>query len=290
MNLLGKIFVVLILVMSLLFLGFSVAVYATHKNWKAVVLRPRDQVKPGEPVGLKYELEDARAKAKELQDQLTKLQQATQTEDNSRRAQLARLETAKAELKKEYDLMVEQLAKLTEGQRRATEAAQVAQALLDEKLKEIDGLRQEIAETHEARDTAFKQSVALTDKLHEAEGELSRLIASSQGLAKQMAQMRSVAERKGVDINEPADNVPPKVDGIVLASNANGLVEISIGGDDGLRRGHQAYVYRKQKGENRPIAKIEVVEVRPDKSVAKVIPEFRLAPIARNDLVATRLN
>lgn len=290
MNLLGKIFVVLILVMSILFLGFSVAVYATHKNWKAVVLRPRDQVKPGEPMGLKYELEDAKAKAKELQDQLTKLQQANQTEDNSRRAQLARLETEKAVVTKERDQLTEERAKLTEGQRRSTEAAQVAQALLDEKLKESDGLRQEIAETHEARDTAFKQAVALTDKLHEAEGEEARLKASNQGLVKQMAQMRGVAERKGIDINEPADNIPPKVDGIVLASNADGLVEISIGGDDGLRKGHQAYVYRKQKGENRPIAKIEVVDVRPDKSVARVIPEFRLAPIARNDLVATRLN
>lgn len=290
MNLLGKIFVVLILVMSLLFLGFSVAVYATHKNWKSVVLNPRDKVKPGEPVGLKYELEDAKAKAKELQDQLTKLQQAVQTEDNARRAQLARLETAKAELKKEYDLLVEQLAKLTEGQRRATEAAQVAQALLAEKLKEIDEARTEIAETHEARDTAFKEAVALTDKLHEAEGELARLTASSQNLIKQVAAYRASAEKLGVDINAPTDNVPPKVDGIVLASNANGLVEISIGGDDGLRKGHQAYVYRKQKGENRPIAKIEVVNVWPDKSVAKVIPEFRLAPIARNDLVATRLN
>ncbi|HVA45739.1 MAG TPA: hypothetical protein VNH11_05070 [Pirellulales bacterium] len=290
MNLLGKIFVVLILVMSLLFLGFSVAVYATHKNWKAVALRPRDQAKPGEPMGLKYELEDAKFKADGLQAQLKKLQEATQTEDNSRRAQLARLETTKAELKKEYDQLVEQLAKLTEGQRRATEAAQVAQELLSAKLEEIDKARQEIAETHEARDTAFKEAVALTDKLHEAEGERDRLTASTRTLVRQMAQMRDIAARKGIDINEPADNLPPKVDGIVLASNADGLVEISIGGDDGLRKGHQAYVYRKQKGESRPIAKIEVVEVRPDKSVAKVIPEFRLAPIARNDLVATRLN
>ena len=36
MNWLGKVFVVVILIMSLVFMGLSMAVYATHKNWKQV--------------------------------------------------------------------------------------------------------------------------------------------------------------------------------------------------------------------------------------------------------------
>ena len=36
MNWLGKVFVVVILIMSLVFMGLSMAVYATHKNWKTV--------------------------------------------------------------------------------------------------------------------------------------------------------------------------------------------------------------------------------------------------------------
>ncbi|HVX14687.1 MAG TPA: hypothetical protein VHC22_26095 [Pirellulales bacterium] len=290
MNLLGRIFVVLILVMSLLFLGFSVAVYATHKNWKAVVLRPREEAKAGQPAGLKFQLEDARAKVKELESQLAKLKESVQTEDQARRAQLAKLETTRAELKKEYDQQVLELAGLKEGERRAVEAAQVAQELLDNKLKEIDQLRSDIAQAFEDRDSRFKEAVALTDKLHEAEGELGRLKASTQTLVRQVALYRTSAEKVGVDINAPTDNIPPKVDGIVLAARANGLVEISIGSDDGLRKGHQAYIFRQQKGESKPVAKIEVVEVTPDKSVGKVIPAFRLGPIERNDRVATRLN
>ena len=38
MNLVGKIFVVLILVMSVLFMAFAMAVYATHRNWREVVV------------------------------------------------------------------------------------------------------------------------------------------------------------------------------------------------------------------------------------------------------------
>ena len=40
MNLLGKIFVVLIIVMSLVFMTLALAVYATHKNWKDIVEGP----------------------------------------------------------------------------------------------------------------------------------------------------------------------------------------------------------------------------------------------------------
>ena len=290
MNLLGRIFVVLILVMSLLFLGFSLAVYATHKNWKAVVLRPREEAKPGQPAGLKWQLEDERAKVKALQDQLAKLQQAVQTEDQARRAQLAKLETTRAELKKEYDQQLLELAGLKEGERRAVEAAQVAQETLDNKLKQIDELQENIKTAYEDRDSKFKESVALTDKLHEAEGELARLKSNTQTLVRQVALYRDSAEKQGIDINAPTDNIPPKLDGIVLAARSNGLVEISLGSDDGLRKGHQAYIYRQQKGQSKPVAKIEVVEVTPDKSVGKVIPEFRLGPIERNDRVATRLN
>lgn len=290
MNLLGKIFVVLILVMSLVFLGFSVAVYATHKNWKAVIFRPQTDVKPGEALGLKPQLDEAKAKIANLQAQLAKLQQSVQTEDQARRAQLAKLETSRAELKKEYDQQVLELAGLKEGERKAVEAAQVAQELLDSKLKEIDQLRADIAQAFDDRDATFKQAVALTDQLHEKMGEAERLKANAQTLAKDVARYRESASKLGVDINAPTDNIPPKLDGVVLAARANGLVEISLGSDDGLRKGHLAYIYRKQKGQSKPVAKIEVVEVTPDKSVGKVIPEFRLGPIERDDRVATRLN
>ena len=35
MTLLGKIFTVLIMVMSVVFMSFSIVVYATHTNWKS---------------------------------------------------------------------------------------------------------------------------------------------------------------------------------------------------------------------------------------------------------------
>ena len=46
MNWLGKVFVVVILIMSLVFMGLSMAVYATHKNWKTVAKRSTSKFAP----------------------------------------------------------------------------------------------------------------------------------------------------------------------------------------------------------------------------------------------------
>jgi len=49
MNLVGKIFIIVILVMSVLFMAFAMAVYATHRNWREAVLN--EQAAPGKPLG-----------------------------------------------------------------------------------------------------------------------------------------------------------------------------------------------------------------------------------------------
>ena len=46
MNLLGKIFIVAIMIMSVVFMTLALMVYATHKNWKDVVERPHRSADP----------------------------------------------------------------------------------------------------------------------------------------------------------------------------------------------------------------------------------------------------
>ena len=45
MTLLGKIFTVLIMIMSVMFMGVSIIVYATHTNWREKSLALADKVK-----------------------------------------------------------------------------------------------------------------------------------------------------------------------------------------------------------------------------------------------------
>ena len=70
-----------------------------------------------------------------------------------------------------------------------------------------------------------------------------------------------------------------------LIGAGNGLVEVSLGSDDGLQAHQEALIYRGEKF----IAKIEIVQTTPDKSVGKVIPSYKKGPIERDDRVVTKL-
>ena len=77
MNLVGKIFVVLIFVMSLVFMAFAMAVYATHRNWREEVTRPRERSAAGKELGLQYQLDERQGGKQELEESVGDGQQAT---------------------------------------------------------------------------------------------------------------------------------------------------------------------------------------------------------------------
>jgi multidrug efflux pump subunit AcrA (membrane-fusion protein) len=257
-----------------------VAVYATHKNWMDAVNRP--EASEGKPLGLKPQLAGAQAREKQLHDELDALKNETKSLEVERLASLKSLQSILDELRRERDDLKNNEAALNQSQRQAVLATQNAQNMLDAALAQIDKLRTDISESYAERDKTFKDSVALTDKLIESESEVERLKA-------RMAALKMASEKLGVNINAPVDNIPPKLDGIVLASGSNGLVEISLGSDDGVQRGHEAFISRNQGGESKFVAKIEIVKTTPDKSVGKVIPSYRKGPVERGDRVVTKL-
>ena len=97
MNLVGKIFTVLIFVMSLVFASFAVAVYATHKNWKERVDNPKAVT--GKPLGLKFQLQEREAKNQNLREERDKVKRELENEEEARRQAVAKLETERNELK-----------------------------------------------------------------------------------------------------------------------------------------------------------------------------------------------
>ena len=196
MNRWGKILVGAILVMSVMFMAASVAVFYTHQNWYQIIYRKPGEVKPGEELGLKAQLEEAKKRVDVLKKQYETIQNTVQIEELDRRARLAKSEREKAYLNAIYEEMVKELLALKESERSNLEGAQVAQEALAEKIKAIEQLRAETAQTVNERDAAFAESVGLTDKVHEREAELTRAKASTSMLHRQLA---------------PAGNSPAKV-------------------------------------------------------------------------------
>ena len=89
MNLIGKIFVVLIFVMSLVFMSFAVAVYGTHQNWKVEAAKRRRpwSTRPA-------------ASCKRPRTKKTQLEADIAKEAVAKRQALAKLETERDELQK----------------------------------------------------------------------------------------------------------------------------------------------------------------------------------------------
>lgn len=89
--------------------------------------------------------------------------------------------------------------------------------------------------------------------------------------------------------DQAATHAQLQAGGVVLDARANGLIEVSLGSDHGLHKGDEVYIYRSPVGKNKPLARIAVVEVTPDKSVGKVLPQFGLVPIEKGDHVVLPL-
>ena len=90
---------------------------------------------------------------------------------------------------------------------------------------------------------------------------------------------------------EPAlyKDVPPVVDGVVRAVTGDGLMEISIGSDDGLLKGHKLEVYRQSAGRNTYVGRIEVVKTAYDRSVCKTLPSFMKSAVQEGDSVTSKI-
>lgn len=277
MNLVGKILIVVILVMSLVFMTMSLMVYATHHNWQAKATQ------------LQTTLDQERTQRQQLVDTKTRVETTLASEQAARAQQVAKLETEKAAIQAERDQLLKEEAQLKQDLREAVASVQAAQAMLDSKLKEVEQLRTDINDQIRERNEQFAQVVQKTDELNQATNELTRLKDTNVRLSQQMAHAKLVLERNNLRLESPVDGVPPPVDGIVLASSPNGLVELSLGSDDGLERGHKLVVFRRSAAGSTYLGQVEVVTTQPDRAVARILQESRRGNIERDDRVATRI-
>jgi flagellar biosynthesis GTPase FlhF len=281
MNLVGRIFIVLILVISIVFMAVAMAVYATHKNWRDAVVAPE--------VGLLARLDKAKAENRALADEAAKAKQQYEADKAAKEQALAKatseLKQARGELK---DLQAKE-ADLEKSERQAVAAMNATQGNAMAYHKEVQGQRTVVEEAHKDRDAHFKEVVRLTDKLHEAENEKELLRKQTNDLAQDMAKAETVLRRFGLDKNKDYSNVPPTVDGLVTATVGSGLVEISIGSDEGLMKGHKLEVYRLGAGQNTYVGRIEVVRTEPSRAVCRIDPKFQNSSMMVGDRVASKI-
>lgn len=276
MTLLGKFLSTFIFILSVAFMVLSLAVNASHRNWRDAVLDPS--------TGLKKQIEVISRTNQQLTDDRQRTQAALDREQAARRTALAALQTQLDQMEqvlRTSEATVQQLeAKSTELAQTDRSRAEELQRLTEETRK----LRDQIRTEQEDRDSLFAETLKMTDQMNLLRGSLQGQIERNEQLAAQLGRYREVVEMKGIDVNEPLDGAPPDRNGTVLVVNRPlDMVEVSIGYDDGLRDGHMLDVTRS----GRYVGRLRIRKTEPNRSVAEIMKDFNQSPIQEGDRVDT---
>lgn len=281
MTLLGKSFSVVILILSAIFMVLALAVNASHRNWRDVVLTGIN----GQP-GLKSQIESITRENTQLRDSKDRIQADLNREQAARRTALAALQTQLDQLQ---DVL--QSSEQTVGDQSAqitvlTQTDLSRAEELERLTKENVTLRRQIRTEQQDRDTLFTETLTLTDQMNTLRGFKQELEVRNQQLIAQATRYKEVMTSKGIDVNEPLDGAPPDRNGNILQiDRPSSLVLVSIGYDEGLRKGHLLEVTR----DGRYMGKLKVRNTEPDRSVAEILDDYSEGILQEGDRVDTTI-
>lgn len=275
MTLIGKIFTMLILVMSIVFMSFAVMVFATHKNWKQQALE------------LKQQLQDAYATNSALRGELDSASLVLAEHQAARRQALATLQSQLEQSTTELANTQSELAKLQTAHTEVVQKLAVAQQSLEKFGQDNEALRTDIVTIQKDRDDKLTRVTTLADQVNQAQVKLQQLEERRDQLVSQIAFQKLTLEQNGIDMNAPLPtSLERRVDGVITAVSDKNLVELSIGVDDGVSVGNTLEVFR----DNKYLGKVVVTKVTANRSVARIDPNFQQAPIRKGDRVASKIS
>lgn len=276
MNLVGKIFVSLIAIMSIVFFSLTLVLYAQHKNWK----------------------EDSSAK----QEQITKLQKDQSTLSAQKKALETQIETDRVayeqtisalrdveqELKIQNDQLTEKEKDMERDLQQRLDVIAANNATIKDYQVNIETITKDLAAAQEQRAGYLQNLADAINRMHELAAIRGDLEQKNLELTQEFDKAKAVLNMNGLEPNPELydKTLPFQVKGKIQAvqEGPRGLIMITLGSDDGLKRGHQLEVAR----DSSYLGKIEVVTVEPHRAVCRVLPEFRQGTMKEGDDVASK--
>ena len=277
MRLIGQMLTLLIFVMSIVFMAFAVMVFATHKTWKEEITSPN---------GYQAQVQRLRTENDNLKKEIGEKNGQYAAEQAARAFALGALQSKLSQVEQQNQQQNALLAQL-QSESTAKTAMLATTAQNESKLQaEVELQRELITKTREEADTLFLSVVKLTDDINQAKG-LERILSErNESMLTQYAALKLVADKKGITPFTLVEEIPPPVDAVVTAIGEKDLIEISIGSDDGVHSGHAMEAFRGTTY----LGRVVILKTQPNKSIAKILPELRKAPIKKGDRVTTRLS
>ncbi|MDO5552260.1 MAG: hypothetical protein Q4G68_00735 [Planctomycetia bacterium] len=273
MNLIGKIFVGLIAFMSLVFLTFSVVLYASHKNWKANAATIEAKIKPAEDKKL------------QLADEKAALIKTITEEKDAYQRTVAALKTKADSLAVTGTQLEEKNSELESDIRARTVVLTANNETISELSTNIESLSSELAAAQQDRAEYLRKLAEAVSTMHENAAEIGDLQKKNADLEADFQKAKAVLDMNKLDAapelydTKPAFPIDATVEAVKLGPKP--LVMITAGEDSGLKPKHTLEVYR----ESTYLGRIEVVTVEPGRAVCQVLPQFQQGEIKEGDRV-----
>jgi len=288
MSFVGKILVVVQLVLSVLFMALAGAVFSVHTNWKT-----------------KYETQ-----AKTLQGAQSDVTNIRSEMDTVKQASQKAVEDAKAQvgvLSEQVQNQATELAALKKKNNEDQQELQTQVALAETKAREAT-FRTTESEEQRASNRALQTALDdLAAKLRQNEDDKFGLQVNFDKLKDQYnsgleetAFLKKIVKRNGLETDPRAaaklSDPPPPVDGLVKSvrtdrTSSPKYIEITVGSDDGLLKGHVLDVIRSGVDGKDPqyLGKVRVISITPNGAVCEVLSKSKNGIIEVGDNVTTKL-
>ncbi|WP_237229139.1 hypothetical protein [Rubinisphaera sp. JC750] len=289
MSLIGKFFVVMQILLSVTFMGFAVAVFTYQTDWKAKA-DTEQQAK-----------QQAQAEVQNLQTEFDKYKTDTTTALQEAQDVAERTEAANTALQRQLEDRNREYERIANDLQSQTTLAEVTENEASARVAEAMAQRTVNTELHAKLKEAKDQLRNAEDEIHGLGVEKDNLIVRNRQLTEELGFLRKVVRNNNLETDPrvyAAQNDPPPIlEGMVInaAENAKGsvdLVEISLGSDDGLVKGHKLFVFRSglQSDEDaKYLGQIELVFVDSDHAVGTVIEKAKSGIIKKGDNVTSKL-
>jgi len=284
MNIIGKIFLFAVFVMSLMLMTFAGVIYVTHEQFKDDIYRKPEDCLPGQARGYVFQIEDAEKERARLEAQITQLQQKVAESEQARDQVIAKLQSAVVQKDTELRDLRDKRAQLEQSQQESVALLEKATEDLRTAREMVGNLQQQMATQQAKVDTEVGRAAELSAKLAETRAFLEIAEERKAQLERQVANARLLLQQHNLDVDSLTSDRVPTLDGEVLTVSGD-LIEVSLGGDDGLQKSHTLHVYRGGTYVGRAV----VTSVQPDRAVARLIKDYARDAVQRGDRVTTRL-
>lgn len=278
MKLFGRILVILIVMMSFVYLVFSVVLYASHKNWKDDATKLEEKIKT------------ASSERDKLKTQKEELIRTIDEEKDAYQRTIAALKSKSSELTTENTSLLAKNSTLESDLRKRVDVITANNVAINEFKSTILTLTKDLAATQSSRSDYLRDLALTIGDIHEQAAKIGDAQKKNEDLKEDVNKAMTVLDMKNLtptpELYDRIPAFPVKATIKKVKDSASMLVVISQGSDEGLKPKHLLEVSRGSVY----LGKLEVVEVDPHEAVCKILPKYQQGEIKEGDSVSGKFN